>query len=191
MSLCRPTREEVGQFIADGRNQSFTYAEVGATRGTLPSRGYSLDEYGTDLGEGVVCFERAAAALRRFANYPDGWCEVVSDGGSEPREGLTFVAQIQHFGFYSLNSCRVIYVIDEPAPARRYGFAFGTLSGHEECGEERFEVSLNPETGVVRYDVRAFSRPRSLLARVGAPLARMLQRRFWRDTRQAMRAAVG
>jgi uncharacterized protein (UPF0548 family) len=107
-----------------------------------------------------------------------------------PREGLVFVAQIAHFGFHSLNGCRVIAVVDDQAPIRRYGFAFGTLPSHEERGEERFVVSFDPATNQVRYDVRAFSRPRGRLARIGAPIARALQARFQRETCEAMRVAA-
>jgi uncharacterized protein (UPF0548 family) len=34
--------------------------------------------------------------------------------------------------------CRVIYTITAP---RRKGFAYGTLPGHPECGEEAFTIS--------------------------------------------------
>ena len=45
-------------------------------------------------------------------------------------------------------------------------------------------------TDVVSYRVVAFSHPRVLLARLGTPIARMLQRRFGRESRQAMVQAV-
>jgi ATPase subunit of ABC transporter with duplicated ATPase domains len=65
-----------------------------------------------------------------------------------------------------------------------------TLEGHVETGEERFEVCRDTRTDVVSYCVVAFSRPRVLLARLGTPIARMLQRRFGRESRQAMVQAV-
>jgi uncharacterized protein (UPF0548 family) len=46
----------------------------------------------------------------------------------------------RHFGVWSLNACRIAYVIEEVPSLRRYGFAFGTLPGHVERGEERFTV---------------------------------------------------
>ena len=42
----------------------------------------------------------------------------------------------------------------------------------------------------VWYDLRAFSRPRYWPARLGYPMTRRLQRRFVRDSKTAMRAAV-
>jgi len=188
--LRRPTPLRIETFLGAEREAAFSYSEVGATSGRLPDRGYAVDAYGTPLGNGEACFERAASALRRFANYPAAWTHVVTDGGRDPEPGLVFVTHVEHLGFHSLNSCRVLYVIDESSPTRRYGFAFGTLAGHEERGEERFLVTLDPHTDEVRYDVLAFSRPRGNLARLGAPIARMLQRRFHADTCAAMRAAA-
>lgn len=187
--LRRPSRARIERFLASERGRPFSYDEVGATSGRVPGRGYHVDAYGTSLGSGEACFRRAAGALRRFANYPPGWTHVVTDGDRAPEPGLVFVAHIEHLGFHSLNSCRVIEVFDEPSPTPRYGFSFGTLLGHEEQGEERFLVTRDPATDEVRYDVLAFSRPRGPLARLGAPVARRLQRRFHTDTCAAMRAA--
>ena len=39
--------------------------------------------------------------------------------------------------------CRVVYVVDEPHVR---GFAYGTLPGHPESGEERFVVRHDPVT---------------------------------------------
>ena len=50
---------------------------------------------------------------------------------------------------------RVIYVVDEP---RRKGFAYGTLPGHPEDGEESWMVEQRDD-GSVWITIRAFSRP--------------------------------
>ena len=56
-------------------------------------------------------------------------------------EGTVVGVLGRHFGVWSLNACRIVYVIEEQAsPLRRYGFAFGTLPAHVERGEERFTV---------------------------------------------------
>lgn len=52
---------------------------------------------------------------------------------------------------------RVVYIVDEP---KRKGFAYGTLPGHPEDGEEAFVVSQRLD-GSVWLTVRAFSRPSS------------------------------
>ena len=67
---------------------------------------------------------------------------------------------------------RVVYVVDEGG---RKGFAYGTLPGHPESGEEAFVVDLGQD-GRVTLTISAFSRPSSLLARWGGPLSRGVQR---------------
>jgi uncharacterized protein (UPF0548 family) len=67
--------------------------------------------------------------------------------------------------------CRVVYTVDE---VNCRGFAYGTLPGHPERGEEAFMVTVR-DTGDVRFGIRAFSRPASLLARAGGPISRMTQ----------------
>ena len=89
-------------------------------------------------------------------------------------------------GLWWLNACRIVYVINERTPARRFGFAYGTLPGHVACGEERFTVEWD-EHDVVSYAIMAFSRPRYWMARLGYPLARRLQKRFVVESQAVMR----
>lgn len=67
--------------------------------------------------------------------------------------------------------CRVVYVVDDPD---RRGFAYGTLPGHPESGEESF-VLRRLESGSLEPTVSAFSRPASKLVKLGGPLARRTQ----------------
>lgn len=186
MLLRRPDDEQVQRFLRAQALLPFSYREVGATRGEPPSEGYAVDAYEVILGRGEACFRQACAALDAWRMYPASWCRVYPDEGSAPRQDLVFVTRIHHLGFWSLNSCRVLYLIDDEGDVAARGFAFGTLPGHEEEGEERFRVRWDRGTDEVRYDVLAFSRPRGLLARLGEPVARAFQRRFARETRLAM-----
>lgn len=68
--------------------------------------------------------------------------------------------------------CRVVEVVDEP---HKQGFAYATLPGHPECGEEWFVLEQTPD-GRVRLTVSAVSRPATLLARLGGPVSRVVQR---------------
>lgn len=54
------------------------------------------------------------------------------------------------------------------------GFAYGTLPGHPERGEERFEIVL-ADSGDVVFRIVAFSRPGRWFTRLGGPLARITQ----------------
>jgi uncharacterized protein (UPF0548 family) len=97
----------------------------------------------------------------------------------------------RHFGVWSLNACRIAYTMGEEAPSlRRYGFAFGTLPGHVERGEERFTVEWHGDDESVWYEVFAFARPAHPLARAGRPFVGLAQRRFAADSLRAMAAAV-
>ena len=68
-------------------------------------------------------------------------------------------------------ACRVVDVTDEP---RRRGFAYGTLPGHPEAGEERFLVE-QAEGGRILFTITAYSRPATTLARLGGPISRAAQ----------------
>jgi len=101
------------------------------------------------------------------------------------------VAVLAHrIGLFWLNACRIVYLIDEDGPTKRFGFAYGTLTEHAESGEERFLVEWNRETDAVSYDLLAFSRPNQFLSRVGYPVARRLQKQFAADSKAAMVRAV-
>ncbi|NIL65051.1 DUF1990 domain-containing protein [Salinispora arenicola] len=69
----------------------------------------------------------------------------------------------------------------------RAGFAYGTLPGHPECGEEAFLVRRDG-MGQVYFEVRAFSRPGSLIARIAGPVGRLAQDVMTRRYLGAMRS---
>jgi len=79
---------------------------------------------------------------------------------------------------------RVVAVVDEPD---RRGFAYGTLPGHPESGEELFVVD-HAADGTVTLRIAAFARPRSFAARAAGPLGRLIQRAVTRRYGRAMTA---
>ncbi|WP_422678085.1 DUF1990 family protein [Blastococcus brunescens] len=70
------------------------------------------------------------------------------------------------------------------------GFAYGTLPGHPESGEECFLVRLTPG-GEVVYEIRAFFRLASPLARLGGPVSLLAQRLATDRYVTAIRRAAG
>jgi uncharacterized protein (UPF0548 family) len=181
----RPTPDEVHRFLDRQRNLPFTYAAVGATRTGPGPAGFARDHNRQRLGTGATVFAEACDALRRWQMFPPPLTTIEPAGA--PIAAGEVVAVIAHaLGLWWLNAARIVYVIDEP---RRFGFAYGTLPGHVERGEERFSVEwLGDNT--VWYDLLAFSQPRYWGARLARPLARQLQRRFARLSKAAMRAAA-
>ena len=186
--LTRPDNKAVEQFLADRANDSFSYPEVGATGATTPA-GYNIDHNRIRIGTGEDTFESAKTAIRSWKMFDMEWVKLFYD--STPIEiERTVAILVKHVGFYSLNAARIVYVVDEIAEVQRFGFAYGTLIEHGEIGEARFSVELHNGTGEVWYDLYAFSRPGSLLAKIGYPLSRYLQKAFARDSKLAMFKAV-
>ena len=124
--------------------------------------------------------------------YETGWTKLCWPD-APITEGTVVGVLGRHFGLWSLNACRIVYVIEEEEAAsllRRYGFAFGTLPGHVERGEERFTVEWDRADDSVSYEVFAFARPAHPLARAGPPFVRLVQWRFAEDSLRSMAAAV-
>jgi uncharacterized protein (UPF0548 family) len=184
----KPSAAAIETFIAAQHHQPFSYVEVGASRGRAPA-GYNVDHNRVLLGYGEETFARAAACLRSWRMFDLGWCRVYP-AAATLEVGATVAVVVSHFGFWSLNACRIVYLLEERGALQRCGFAYGTLPEHAEVGEERFSVEWDAQDGSVWYDLYAFSRPRRLMTRLGYPLGRMLQRRFARDSKAAMVRAV-
>lgn len=179
IALARPELDTITRYLEAQCGLPFTYNHVGATQEQGQPAGFAIDHNREPL---PGSFEAAKAALRRWAMFPAPWTAIEPKAPLAPGET---VAVLVHAGVWWLNAARIVYVVDEPD---RFGFAYGTLPGHAECGEERFLVER--AGGEVWYDLYAFSRPRHWAARLGTPVTRALQRRFARDSKAAMRAAV-
>jgi len=179
-----PSDDDVARFIASQRDLPFTYAEVGATNAPPPTN-YTLDRNYIQLGNGEQTFRRAVEALKNWQHFDLGWVTIVPRG--VPIEvGATVAVKARAFGTWSLNASRVVYTIDQ---SRCFGFAYGTLADHVECGEERFLIMWLGSDRVF-YDIFAFSKPRHPLVKLSSPLARLLQKRFARDSLNRMKYLV-
>jgi uncharacterized protein (UPF0548 family) len=87
-------------------------------------------------------------------------------------EGATVLLLIGVGPLRMVAPCRIVAVIDEED---RFGFAYGTLPGHPERGEELFVIER--EEGGATFRINAFSRPDQVLVRLGGPVARRAQTR--------------
>ena len=182
--LHEPSDTEIRRFIADQAARPFSYAEVGAT-GARPPAGTAVDHNRIRLGVGDDAFSRAVAAVRAWRMFAIGGVQLCWPDA--PIAAGTTVAILARLGFvWSLNACRIVYVVDQP---ERFGFAYGTLPEHAVRGEERFLVERDA-SGEVSYDLLAFSRPSSRVLAIGRPLLRTAQRRFAAASKQAMWRAV-
>ncbi|MCB0527446.1 MAG: DUF1990 domain-containing protein [Saprospiraceae bacterium] len=168
-------------FISSEEKRPFSYGEVGLSNTPDPVAGFDNDLNVASLGQGDRVWEAAKEAIRCWKMFPGGWANIWPDD-TPIREGGVVTMAARVMGLWWLNSCRIVYVIDND---RQFGFAYGTLPGHVECGEELFLVERDG-SGAVQYSIRAFSRPRHWLARLGYPLARAYQRKFVRDSQRSM-----
>lgn len=176
----QPSDETIQQFITSQHDLPFSYREVGATRSEAAPPGYNVDHNRIRLGDGEDVYLRAVAALRSWRQFDLGWVTIVPR--NTPVEvGSTVAVQARTFGFWSLSAARVVYVIEDVARVKRFGFAYGTLPNHVECGEERFTIEQG-EDGSVWYDIYAFSHPQHPLVKIGFPIARKLQKRFAKES---------
>jgi uncharacterized protein (UPF0548 family) len=187
--LRRPSDDAVRRFLSLQKNLPFSYGEVGASRKGAPPDGYVVDRYRVKLGEGPEAYGRAKEALREWRQFDLDWVRLLPPGVLI-EAGTTVGVLARHYGFWSLNTARIVYLVEESSEVERFGFGYGTLPGHGERGEERFSVEWRREDNTVYYDVLAFSRPKHPLAWLGYPLARMLQRRFARESKRAIVEAV-
>jgi uncharacterized protein (UPF0548 family) len=146
---------------------ALTYTEVGATAGPLPA-GYHHVEKSAVIGRGRRRFEEAADAGMRWGMLRGAGLrvEATSEVAAVGAEVIVHLGPVRA-------PCRVVYVVDEPD---RRGFAYGTLPGHAESGEERFMVRYDPATDEVHAEVVAFSRHGTWWSRLGAPVTSVIQR---------------
>lgn len=184
--VSKPNRNSILAFLSAQQNKTFSYAEVGCSRQQAP-KGYIADHNRIKLGQGVDTFKRAKCAVTNWKMFDMPWIDLCWPD-TPVEAGASVAVLVSHLGFWSMNACRIVYVIDEGGSSEKYGFAYGTLPDHAERGEERFTVEFNADQ-TVWYDLYAFSRP-STLARLAYPFTRLLQKRFATDSKTAMQRAV-
>ena len=187
----RPSPVEIDAHLGIS-DRSFSYPEVGSTAipTSLESIGvhYDLDRHRFPLGVGRDLFERAQTSLLAWRHFEIPWLEL--HGVKAKLSSGQVVATLAHFsGLWFLNPCRVVYTERASDSSNETAFAYGTLSGHVERGEERFSVNFNPTTGDVTYEILAFSRPAVLLSKIGYFWARRLQNRFALSSAEALARA--
>lgn len=152
------------------RQAELTYSETGRTAGTLPPGYHHLHRH-VIIGSGSAVFGDALKMLFSWqAHLRAGLRVSPSAAVAEP--GAVVVLALGAGPIQTRAPCRVIYVISRPD---RGGFAYGTLPGHPECGEEAFIVEQHDD-GTVTFDITAFSRPATLPAKAAGPVGRAIQR---------------
>lgn len=191
----KPSEEEVQTFLRSLQIAPLSYAMAGCTRDGAAA-GFHRDQQRVLLGHGEETFRRACEAIRSWQMLPPSVVEV------SPRESPTTAGTLvailfraRLLGGWLVLPTRIVYAVDdvatnEHAEIVRFGFAYGTVQGHWEQGEEQFLIEWDRRDDSVWYDLLAISRPRHPLAWLSYPYVRWQQARFRRQSAEAMKGAV-
>lgn len=151
-------------------DQPLTYSPVGATRPGQPTPPGMRRTSASRVVGGPEVFDKAAAfvlglgmqrGLKMRVEAPDRALAV----------GDVVVLHAGPGRVAFRIPTRVVYLVDEPD---RQGFAYGTLPGHPERGEELFVAQRLPD-GRTQVSVSAVSAPGRWYTRAAGPLGHLVQ----------------
>jgi uncharacterized protein (UPF0548 family) len=147
----------------------FTYERVGGSAGRAQGSG-GYESFSRSQTLARHDFDATSEDLMTWrAHERAGLRASVSSPRAE--EGTVVLMRLG-VGVLSLRiPCRIVYVVDEP---RRRGFAYCTLPGHPESGEELFLLERRDDERIV-FTITGFSKPATVAARLGGPITRRLQ----------------
>jgi uncharacterized protein (UPF0548 family) len=152
------------------RDSHFSYSEVGATRLEDFPSGYKTISRRVHLGNGIDKFHVSCQDLSHWVVQTRAGVQVYPE--SVPCETGATVLLRWGFGPFRVSvPCRIVWIVSE---SRRAGFAYGTIAGHPESGEESFVLECD-QSDDVWFTIRAFSLPARWYSRLAAPLADRIQ----------------
>ncbi|MER5550553.1 DUF1990 domain-containing protein [Streptomyces sp. NPDC002793] len=164
---------------------TLTYPEVGTTRlGPLPD-GYHHLHHRAVVGRGRADFEAAGTAVTEWRMHRASGARVNASA-ARADTGTTVEVSIGLGPLRLSAPCEIVWTAYEKD---RTGFAYGTLPGHPERGEESFVVEL-ADDGRVWFTVMAFSRPASWYTRLAGPLVPVVQHWYARRLGASLRRIV-
>ncbi len=167
IGLGRPGPVALDELLHAAEQASLSYDHVGST--LPPRRGAHAEQL--DLGAGADAFAAAVAGLRSWACH-SGIGAAVHPPDAPLRVGSTLLVVLPVGPVSIVVPDRVVAVVDEP---RRFGFAYGTLDGHQERGEESFVVEHLADDRVVAT-VAVDATAVTVAARLAAPGVVVFQR---------------
>lgn len=148
------------------RAAPYSYPWIGATADALPD-GYRHLRRSRVLGRRD--FENVAEELLTWQVHERAGLGMATSS-ARARAGEVALLRLGRARLRIDALCRVVYVIEEPD---RAGFAYGTLPGHPESGEELFLLERHDHG--VTFSITAFSRPVTRLSRLSGPVGRAVQ----------------
>ncbi|MET0977353.1 MAG: DUF1990 family protein [Paeniglutamicibacter terrestris] len=147
-----------------------SYPDRGLTQNPGVPNGYEQILRREYVGHGEAVFQALASGIMSWKLHEGAGLRVLAD--TPEMRVATRVRLGIGLGQLRWNiPCRVVSLIEEE---HRRGFAYGTLAGHPESGEESFTACLEPD-GSVYLQIRAVSRHASQLFRLASPLTHLAQ----------------
>lgn len=176
-----PEDHQLDHFLDSKQNMDYNYAEI---KGTIQTevKGYNNDLNSVLLGQSEMIWQKAKRAIEAWKQFPSGWTSIYKQN-TPIQKGKTVAVLFRLFGIWWINPAKIVYTFDEP---NRFGFAYGTLKGHVEKGEECFWIERDAK-GDIYYRIKAFSKPSFWGAKLAYPIARMYQRKFVNDSMAEMK----
>ena len=160
--------ERLQKILASAIAQQPTYPEVGATLSEHFPPGYRHDRHERRIGSRTA-FERAAQGLAHWAAHDVAGIRIFP-ADQAVLTGATVLVVVSIGLAKIVAPCRIVSVVSE---SDKFGFAYGTLPGHPERGEEAFIVERRGDGTF--FSVRAFSQPADALVRLSGPFGRAAQ----------------
>lgn len=109
--LRRPTEQQINSLLASRQSMPFSYPDVSATRATPPPAGWRINHMRALVGKGKPAYESTVAALFSWQLLAIQGLQVFPSTPSlEPHTNVAILSH--HFGIWSVDFCRVIYVLN-------------------------------------------------------------------------------
>lgn len=181
----RLSGDDLDQILRRAREAEPTYDHVGSTLDPRRWDGPAVRIHHIEVGRGETAFVAARTALAT-------WVPQLALGAdpalaSHPVAlGGTVLVVLRRGPVQLVVPNRIVTVIDEP---RRFAYAYGTLPGHSERGEESFMVEWLGD-GSVRATIRLQASAGTRFTRAVAPVVRRLQTAAARRYLRAVAAHV-
>lgn len=180
--LGRLSDAQAATFLKTARAAVPTYGPVGAT---LTGNHCAADLHVERVvGRGQADFDQAVVSLQGLCQQRAVATVVPADATATLDQTILIALRFGPITVVAPN--RIVSVVDEP---RRWGFAYGTLPGHPEVGEEAFVVEYRADDSVVVHIIAiahaAFPGAR-LLQPLLVPVQRYFARRYLDEVEQAV-----
>ncbi len=170
LRLGRPLDSELNELLRRAREANVTYDHLGSTLDPARWNAPAVRSQRVDVGRGEAAFGAARTAVQTWVPQ-QGLGAVVVPAQQPVALGETLLVVLRFGPFCVVAPDRVVVVVDEP---RRFAFAYGTLPGHPERGEESFTVEWRPDD-TVEATIRVQAAGATLAARAATPVVRWLQ----------------